>query len=90
VENKDVKIYFIDSGLQYEKNDDRKYNLRKLLDDFKQSGGEFYKNRSHEILKDRLLKQFRDLINSRQIENICDNDKFLSIMTRDVYIRKFI
>jgi hypothetical protein len=90
VEHKDVKIYFIDAGLQYGKNDDGKYNLHKLLDDFKQSGGEFYKNRNHVTLKNRLLNQFRDLIHSRQIEDICDNDKFQSIMTRDVYIRKFV
>ena len=59
VEHKDVRIYFVDSGMQYGKDDDRRYNLRRLLDDFKQSGGKSYKNRNHGILKNRLFKQFR-------------------------------
>lgn len=90
MEKKDVRIYFVDSGLEYNKSHDRKYNLSKLLDDFVKSGGKCYKAKSRETLKNHLASHFDRLINVKQIESICYDDKFQSIMTKDTYIRKFI
>lgn len=89
MEQKDVKIYFVDAGLEYNKIHDRKYNLNKLLDEFVQSGGKFYKCRNHDILKNHLVRHFGSFVHLRQIESTCNDDRFKSIMTKDIYIRKF-
>lgn len=90
MENKDVKVYFVDSGLQYGKAAEKKYHLNKLLVDFGKSGGKFYRSRNRDTLRNRLRKHFRDSVQSRQLDSMCYNDKFQNIITRDVYIRKFI
>lgn len=89
MEQMDVKIYFVDSGLEYDRIRDIKYNLHKLLDNFVQSGGKYYKSRNHDILKNRLVRHFGRLVHLRQIESMCHDDRFQSIMLKDVYIRKF-
>lgn len=90
MENKEVIIYFVDSGLRYGKIEEKKYQLRKLLADFRQSGGKVYKNKNRNMLRNRLKRQFHDLVQSRQLDNMCYGDDLQSIMTREVYIRKFI
>ncbi len=89
LENKSVHIHFVDSGLNFDHDDDENYNLRKLLEDFSTSGGTYHRNGDRDILQTALLRQFGDLTHPKQIENISHNDKIMSIMTRDVYIRKF-
>lgn len=90
MEQNDTGIYFAGSGTNYQKNDDSKYNLHALVEDFRESGGKVYKSKSLDTLYNRLLKNFCDFVTPRQIDNISHNDKFQSIMTKDVYIRKFI
>jgi len=90
VEHTDVNMYLVDSGLRYDRDDDKTCNLRKLMTDFKQSGGKVYRIKDRDLLMKRLLKQFDGMISSRQIGSICHNDTFQSVIMRNVYIRKFI
>jgi len=89
MEQKDVKIYFVDSGLRYEDISEKKYNVSKLLEGFTKDGGKVYMCNDRDNLKSHLMNNFSQLLNRKEIISISDDDKIQSIMTEYAYIREF-
>jgi hypothetical protein len=89
MEDADVAVYLVDSGLRFDAAPDRKYPLCALMDDFVTSGGKVYKARSRATLKNLIVKHFAGVIPLRQIDGMCHNDAFRSIMTKGAYLRMF-
>lgn len=89
MEQKDVKIYFVDSGLKYQDICDEKYDAVKLVRSFTQAGGQIYMCDDRENLKTYLMSHFSHCLNKKDVIYISDDDRFQSVMTRDVYIREF-
>jgi len=89
MEQKDVKIYFVDSGLKYKNMCDGKYNAVKLVECFTQAGGQVFMCYDRENLKMYLTDHFVSLLNKKDLVRISENDKFQSIMTKHAYIRTF-
>ena len=89
MEQKDVKIYFADSGLKYQNMRDGKYDAVQLVEGFTQAGGHVYMCDDRENLKAYLMSHFFPYLNKKDIINISDDDRFQSVFTKDVYIRVF-
>jgi len=89
MEQKDVKIYFADSGVKYKNIYDGKYDVVKLVEFFTQAGGMVYLCDDREKLKAYLISHFSLLLNKKDIVRMSDDDKFQSVMTENVYIREF-
>lgn len=89
MEQKDVKIYFVDSGLKYKDMRDGKYNIVKLVECFTQAGGQVYLCDDREKLKACLISHFSLLLNKKDIVSMSDDDKFQSVMTESAYLREF-
>ena len=89
MEQKDVKIYFVDSGVGYENMRDGKYNAANLVHHFTQAGGQVYMCADREDLKAYLIRHFCPLLNKKEIVSMSDDDKVQSIMTENAYIREF-
>ena len=89
VEQNDVKIYFVDSGLRHEDISEKKYNVSKLLEGFTKDGGKVYMCDDRDNLKFHLLNNFDQFLNRKEIIGISDDDKIQSIMTENAYIREF-
>lgn len=89
VEYEDVKIYFVDSGLQYKDICDIKYNVIKLVEYFCQLGGKVYMCEDRERLNAYLMSHFFPFIRKNDIESISHDDKIQSIMTENTYLREF-
>lgn len=88
-EYKDVKLYFVDSGLKYEDIRDKKYNVIKLVEYFCQLGGKVYMCEDREKLNACLMSHFFPLIKKNNIFSISHDDKFQSVMTEKTYLREF-
>ena len=89
MEHANVNIYFIDSGLKYKNICDDKYDVVKLTENFIRSGGQIYMCDDRENLKACLTDHFVPLLKKKDIISICDDDNFISIMTKEVYLREF-
>ena len=89
VEHKDVNIYFVDLGLKYKDISDEKYNTVSLVDFFTKRGGQVFMCETRESLKIYLADHFASLLSKKDISNMSDDDKFQSVMTKDVYVREF-
>jgi peroxiredoxin family protein len=89
MEQKNVKIYFVDSGLKYQDMCDEKYDVAEIVKSFIQSGGQVYMCDDRSNLKTYLMEHFSLYLNKKDIADISDHDGFQSIMTKDVYVRVF-
>ena len=89
MEQKNVKIFFVDSGVKYKDIRDGKYDVVKLVEYFTQAGGQVYTCDDREKLKTCLMKHFVPMLTKKNIVNISDNDNFQSVMTKNVYVREF-
>ena len=89
MEQAHVYIYFVDSGLKYKNICHEKYDVVKLTDNFTSSGGEIFMCDDRENLKVWLTEHFFPLLRMKDIISICDDDNFISIMTKEVYLREF-
>ncbi len=88
-EKNDTNIFFVDSGLKYQDMCNEKYDFIKLLEDFIQAGGNIYTCANRELLKTHLKELFLPMLSMEDINSICDNDIFQSMMTENAYIREF-
>jgi len=89
LEQKSVSIYFVDSGVNCKDMHSEKYDIKKLLEYFRRSGGQVYMCDNREILKSLLMNHFCSLLAKKEIVRMSDDDKIQSIMTENVYIREF-
>ncbi len=88
-EQNDVKIYFVDSGLRCRDMRGGKYDIVKLVEYFITAGGQVYICNDRADLKAYLVSQFSSYLNKKDIIGMSDDDRFQSVMTKDIYIRKF-
>lgn len=89
MEQKDVNIYFVESGLKYENMREGKYNAVRLVDHFTAAGGRVYMCDDRERLTTYLISHFGSSLNKKEIIGISEDDKIQSIMTENAYIREF-
>ena len=89
MEQANVKIYFVDSGLKYKKICDEKYNVVKLTENFVRSGGQIYMCDDREYLQICLTEHFVPPLNQKDIISICEDDHFINMMTEALYLREF-
>lgn len=89
MEQKNVKIFFADSGVRYKDMRGGKYDIVKLTEHFTQAGGQVYVCDDREKLKTCLMKYFVPPLTKKEIVNISDNDRLQSLMTKNIYIREF-
>lgn len=88
MEQKNVKIFFVDSGVKYSDLSHKSFNIRDTAGKFLAAGGTIEVCEGREMLKAGLQKYFDSLLSTDEIMNICD-DKFQSLMTKKVYVREF-
>jgi hypothetical protein len=89
IEQKDVNIYFVESGLKYENMREGKYNAVRLVGHFTAAGGRVYMCDGREKLTNYLISHFGSLLNKKEIIGISEDDKIQSIVTENAYIREF-
>ena len=89
IEQKDVNIYFVESGLKYENMREGKYNAVRLVEHFTAAGGRVYMCDGREKLTNYLISHFGSSLNKKEIIGISEDDKIQSIMTENAYIREF-
>ncbi len=89
MEQKDVHLYFVDAGLHCGKGQDSRHEVHELLKSYTQSGGKVHRSRTRDTLKNRLARDFGRMVPPKQLESLCYNDKFQSIMTRGASLKKF-
>lgn len=88
MEQKNVKIFFVDSGVRYSDLNHTHFNVRNMAGKFTEAGGTIEVCEGPEMLRAGLQKYFDSLLSVDEIMNICD-DKFQSMMTKNVFVRGF-
>ena len=88
MEQKNVKIFFVDSGVKYDDLSHNRFNIQVMAGTFMEAGGVIEVCEGREMLKAALHKYFDSLLSTDEIMNICE-DKFQSMMTKNVYVREF-
>jgi len=89
MQDEEVKVFFVDSSVEYRQITSTKFNISEEAEKFKQAGGLIYVCDSRDKLKEYLKKYFAPFISHKEAVNISDDDRFISVKTYNVYIRKF-
>jgi len=89
MQHKEVRVFFVDSGIKYQQITLGKFNILDGAEKFKQAGGLIYVCENREKLKEYLRKYFVPMVPYEDVLNISYDDNFRSIKTGNVYIREF-